>query len=72
MSEENKSAIIICVGFLTFVGMITGAMLWVDGAPYRFALKVQENTLACYDKVETSEAKALCGTMPTPIIPKDR
>ena len=72
MSEDNKTALIVCTTILTFIGMLVGAMLWANGAPYRFALKVQENALACYDKVGASEAKALCGTMPTPVIPKDR
>lgn len=71
MTEENKTTAIICSTITILLLALIGSLTWSDGQPYRFALRVQENTLACYDKVDKSEVKTLCGTMPTPIIPKD-
>lgn len=71
MSEDNKSAIIISGSVLLFLVIIVWALIGVNNAPYRFALQVQENTLACYDKVGASEAKALCGPLPTAVFPEN-
>ena len=71
MSEENVNGLIVSGSVLVFLVILVTALVWVNNAPYRFALQVQENTLACYDKVGTSEAKALCGPLPTAVFPKD-